>query len=171
MSRILGSWSNMRKYLEKEIIAECLKGKIRYGCTTYKGMDDFKIFEICIDGKQAKRFSIETVNTYFINNGFKTNCNPIGKIEYWSEFWEILDKTPMESRSEFTEEEFCEALREYRNQNIQSSLFSDNPLVRMFAVLDRRIGKRTLLNVKNSVSAQPEWLQQFYNLRISAESV
>ncbi len=171
MSRILGSWSNMRKYLEKEIIAECLKGRIRYGCTTYKGMDDFKIFEICIDGKQAKRFSIETVNTYFINNGFKTNYNPIGKIEYWSEFWEILDKTPMESRSEFTEEEFCEALREYRNQNIQSSLFSDNPLVRMFAVLDRRIGKRTLLNVKNSVSAQPEWLQQFYNLRISAESV
>lgn len=68
MSKTLGSWSGMRKYLEKEILAESLQSRIRYGCTTYVGMDNCKIFEVCIDDKQVKRFSWETVNSYFIDN-------------------------------------------------------------------------------------------------------
>lgn len=39
MSKILGSWSGMRKYLEKEILADSLCGRVRYGCTAYIGMD------------------------------------------------------------------------------------------------------------------------------------
>ena len=66
MSKVLGSWSGMRRYLEQDMLAECLHGRIRYGCTTYVGMDGCHIFEICVDGKQIKRFSWETVNSYFI---------------------------------------------------------------------------------------------------------
>ena len=134
-------------------------------------MDDCKVFEICIDGKQVKRFSWETINTYFIKNGYKKNSNPIGKGEYWAEFWELLDHTPLESRTEYTGEEFCEALEQYRNQDIRFSIHSQNLLVKMFAVLDRRVGKRTLLNLEGSVINHSEWLQQFYQLRITAESV
>ena len=65
--------------------------------------------------------------------------------------------------------EFCEALEMYRSQDINNSITSCNPLVRMFAILDRRIGKRTLNKLKNEISKQPFWLQQFYELRISAE--
>ena len=71
MPKILGSWSAMREYLEKEMLAESLAGRVRYGCTSYVGMDGAKIFEICIDGKQIKRFSPETVNYYFIEKGYK----------------------------------------------------------------------------------------------------
>lgn len=165
MSKILGSWSGMRKYLEEEMLDDTLKGRIRYGCTAYVGMDGCRIFEICIDGVQVKRFSWETVNSYFIENGFTKNKNPKGVSEYWAEFWQLLDKLPMNARTEYTDEEFCNALEQYRNQNIQDSIFSENPLVRMFAVLDRRLGKRTLEKLKNTVSDQPEWLQQFYLLR------
>ena len=66
MGKILGSWSGMRKYLEQDMLSESLKGRIRYGCTAYVGMDGCHIFEICIDGNQVKRFSWETVNTYFL---------------------------------------------------------------------------------------------------------
>ena len=45
-------------------------------------------FEICIDKIQIKHFSWETVNTYFIENGYKNNPNPSGKLKYWAEFWE-----------------------------------------------------------------------------------
>lgn len=75
MGTILGSWSGMRKYLEQEMLAEYLKVRIRYGCTTYKGMDGCKVFEISVNGKRVKRFSWETVNTYFIKNGYKQNSN------------------------------------------------------------------------------------------------
>ena len=171
MSKILGSWSGMRKYLEQEMLAESLRGRVRYGCTSYKGMDGCHIFEICIDGVQVKRFSWETVNTYFINNGYSTNLNPTGISEYWNDFWYLMDKPPLDKRTEYTDEEFCRALEVYRNQSIQDSIHSQNPLVRMFAVLDRRIGKRTLVKLHEAVEEQPEWLRQFYLLRLQSENI
>ena len=99
MAKILGSWSGMRKFLEQEMLAESLKGRIRYGCTAYKGMDGCYIFEICVDGKQIKRFSWETVNTYFIEKGYRKNVNPKGISEYWDEFWTILENYPIHKRT------------------------------------------------------------------------
>ena len=171
MGKILGSWSGMRKYLEKDMLADSLKDRIRYGCTRYVGMDGCHIFEVCIDGVQVKRFSWETVNTYFINNGFTQNPNPSGIGEYWAEFWELLEKYPIDRRTEYTDEEFCKALETYRNQDIQESIGSLNPIVRMFAILDRRVGKRTLVKIKDEVETLPEWVKKFYNLRCEAEGL
>lgn len=171
MGKILGSWSGMRKYLEQEMLAESLKGQIRYGCTSYVGMDSCRIFEICVNGVQVKRFSWETVNTYFIDNGYTQNKNPVGVNEYWEEFWQLLDKYSIHDRTEYTDNEFCQALENYRNQDIDASIRSENPLVRMFAVLDRRVGKRTLVKLKEVLPNQPEWLRQFYQLRFDAENV
>lgn len=169
MGKALGSWSGMRKCLEQEMLADSLKGRVRYGCTTYVGMDGCHIFEICIDQKQVKRFSWETVNTYFIENGYTKNKKPFGTSEYWKEFWTLKEKYSLNNRTEYTDEEFCNALELYRKQDIQNSIYSSNPLVRMFAVLDRRVGKRTLEKLKNEIEKQPYWLQQIYRLRISAE--
>ena len=171
MGKILGSWSGMRKYLEQDMLANSLQDRIRYGCTTYVGMDGCHIFEVCIDGEQVKRFSWETVNTYFIENGCTKNPSPSGKSEYWAEFWTLLEKYPINQRTEYTDEEFCEALEIYRNQEIQESISSSHPIVRMFAVLDRRIGKRTLQKMQDTLEEQPEWLKQFYLLRLKAENI
>ena len=171
MGKILSSWSGMRKYLEKDMLAPSLQGRIRYGCTSYVGMDGCCVFEICIDGTQVKRFSWETVNTYFINNGYTQNSNPNGKSEYWAEYWSLLEKYPMDKRTEYTDEEFCVALELYRNQDIKISLSSANPLIRMFAILDRRVGKRTLEKMIDTVEDEPEWLIQFYLLRFDGEKI
>lgn len=171
MSNILGSWSGMRKYLEQEMLADALKGRIRYGCTAYVGMDGFRIFEICIDGEPVKRFSCETVNSYFIDNGYKENNAPIGTQEYWAEYWDLLDQYDLNNRTEYTDREFCEALEIYRSQTIQDSIRSDHPLVRMFAILDRCLGKRSLARLKEQLPLQPQWLQQFYSLRLSPDGV
>ena len=171
MGKILGSWSGMRKYLEQDMIANTLQGRIRYGCTRYVGMEACHIFEVCIDGVQVKRFSWETVNSYFIDNEYPENSHPSGIGEYWIEFWSLLEKYPINKRTEYTDEEFCEALETYRNQDIQDSINSVNPLVRMFAVLDRRIGKRTLTKIYDTIDEQPEWLRQFYTLRLDAEKI
>ena len=37
MAKALGSWSGMRKYLESDMLASTLKGRIRYSCTTFVG--------------------------------------------------------------------------------------------------------------------------------------
>ncbi len=161
----------MRKYLEQEMLAESLQGRVRYGCTSYAGMDGCCVFDICIDGRQIKRFSWETVNTYFIDNGYTRNKQPYGAAEYWSEFRSLLGEYSIAKRTEYTDEEFCSALGNYRNGDIQESLRSDNPLVRMFAILDRRVGRRTLSKVRCEIDSQPQWLQDIYRLRISADGV
>ena len=171
MGKILNSWSGMRKYLEQEMLASALQGRLRYGCTTYVGMDGCHIFEVCVDGVQVKRFSWETVNTYFIDHGYTTNSSPNGTNEYWADFWNLMDQYSPDNRTEYTDEEFCQALEMYRNQSIQDSVNSQNPIVRMFAVLDRRIGKRTLIKLYNTIEDQPEWLRQFYFLRLHSENI
>ena len=170
MGKILRSWSGMRKYLEQEMLADSLHGRIRYNCTTYICMDGCHIFEVYIDNKLVKQFSWETVNTYFVENEYKKNSNHFGIGEYWDEFWALVDSVPMQARQEYTDNEFCKSLENYRNQSIQDSIQSENPLEKMFAVLDRRVGKRRLGKLKETMEEQSEWLQQFYRLRLNAEN-
>ena len=171
MSKILGSWSGMRKYLEDEMLEECLKGRIRYNCTSYVGMDGCHIFEVYIDNKLMKQFSWETVNSYFIDKGYKEKKKPIGIAEYWEGFWDLMDSTPMELRREYTDNEFSQALEKYRNQPIRDSINSENPIERMFAILDRRIGKRCLDKLKGKLDEEVEWLKPFYTLRLEGENM
>lgn len=166
MSKILGSWSGMRKYLEQEMLAEELHGRVRYNCTSYVGMDGCHVVEVYIDDVLAKRFSWETVNSYFISNGLKTKDSHSDRQDYWKDFWTVLNKTPLHMRTEYTDEEFCEALERYRNQPIKESLCSENPIERMFAILDRRVRKRTLESCADSIQKEPQWLRPFYELRL-----
>jgi len=161
----------MRKYLEEEMLAASLRGRVRYGCTSYAGMDGCRVFEIVIDGVTVKRFSWETVNTYFINKGYKENSDPYGKLEYWEEFHPLLQKYPMSERTEYTDEEFAYALEVYRNQDIQYSVLSEDSIVRMFAILDRRVGKRTLERIKENLYLEPAWLCEICKLRLGSEKM
>lgn len=150
----------MRKYLEKDMLAESLWGRVQYSCTSHSNMDDFKIFEIRVDGKTLKRFSMETV-------AFKEKG--IDKAEAWKNYWQEKSTVPVENKTEFDDEEFCDALKIYRELTVDESINHINPIVRMFAVLDRRIGKRTLSKLNESLDNQPEWLKEIYLLRINAE--
>ncbi|MBR3781367.1 MAG: hypothetical protein IKK63_09230 [Clostridia bacterium] len=162
MSKILGSWSAMRKYLEQEMLADSLKGRIAYSCTSYPNMDDCKVFEIRVDGKTYKRFSMETV-------AFKDKN--IEKETAWKIYWQEKGNVSVESKTEFDDEEFCEALKIYRELPIEKSIVHENPLVRMFAVFDRRIGKRTIKKLSETTEKQPIWLRELYMLRVNAEKI
>lgn len=169
MGKILGSWSGMRRYLEKDMLAESLKGRVRYGCTAYDGMDGCRVFEVCVDGAPVKHFSWETVNTYFIEQGCKEKSGDVRG--YWAGFRPLLERYPIDRRTEYTDEEFCQALEAYRNQSIQESLRSGNPIVQMFAILDRRAGKGMLREIQKNIGDQPEWLRPFCLLRLNAEKM
>lgn len=165
MGKILGSWSGMRKYLEKEMLADSLQGRIQYVCTSYPNMDDFKIFEIRVDGKMQKQFSWETAAFRKYHGQKNVNVN-----EAWHEFHIQIGKQ-LDSKEDFADEEFCDALALYRSLPIGEAIACENLLVRMFAILDRRVGKRTLEKLSENVGEQPEWLQYFYLLRFNAEGI
>ena len=46
-------------------------------------------------------------------------------------------------------------------QSIAVYLDDENAVVRMFVILDRRVGKCTLVKLASNIDSQPEWLQKF----------
>ncbi len=165
MSKAEGSFSGMRKYLEQKMIAPAWKGRVRYNCSTAVGMDGCRFFELYIDNVCVKRFSWETVNSYFIENGIAEKKSPMDTRDYWEDFWDLMAKYPMDKRTEYTDTEFCEALEKYRNGKISESIHSPDPLAVMFALLERRVGKRTLNTLEDEMRKRPEWLRELYNMR------
>ncbi|MBR0354870.1 MAG: hypothetical protein IJK35_05830 [Oscillospiraceae bacterium] len=68
--------------------------------------------------------------------------------------------------------DFYRSFEEYDTQDIEKSLASGNPLVRVLAVLDRRVGKRRLKRLaEQGFSDEPEWVQTMIRLRLEAEGV
>ncbi len=162
MPKVLGSWSAMRNYLEKEMLCEKLRGRVRYSLTTYPNMDSCGHFEVFIDGQSVKIFSMD----YAASRLYKSGQTK----DFWKGFWEEKGK-PIEQRTEYDDEDFAEALREYRLMKASDAVQSANPIVRMFAVLDRRIGKRTLISLKEKLNDQPLWLRLFYEIRLKSECI
>ena len=52
---------------------------------------------------------------------------------------------------------------------VDEALSSEDPLIRLFAVLDRRVGKRRMPQLAAAMENEPDWLQFFYRLRLEAE--
>ena len=66
---------------------------------------------------------------------------------------------------------FYEAFRIFDKQIIEKSLVSENPLVRILALLDRRLGKRHLLALEKSMEQELDWVRAFYVIRMQAEGL
>ena len=58
------------------------------------------------------------------------------------------------------------------NLSIQDAMNSEDYIIKILAILDKRVGKRTLQKIKESEEYKkyPEWARQFYELRLK-ESV
>ena len=162
------SWSAMRKILEQENICDSLKGRIQYFATRYRKahdqegrvairLDGKEIFKSCFFDWQAKRDEV-----------VKSNVIPK---EQTISYWDYWNKIHLETKNHggLDQHGFYEAFHEYHNQSIEKSLISSDAVVRLFAILDRRVGKRRLAKLLPEIGNQPEWLQVFFKLRSEAE--
>jgi hypothetical protein len=58
---------------------------------------------------------------------------------------------------------------QFPNMIIQDALESENYIIKILAIMDKRVGKRTLLRIiaENKYEIYPAWVRQFYELRLS----
>lgn len=63
---------------------------------------------------------------------------------------------------------FLSAATSFLQMPIMEALHSDNYIMQIFAILDRRVGKRTLRKIKEDGAYlnYPSWVKQFYDLRL-----
>lgn len=94
--------------------------------------------------------------------------------DYWEETGEWEDEEVLQKKwnetANFSDYDFLEAATNYLQLPIAEALTSDNYLIRAFAIMDKRVGKRTLEKIRKSGEylELPDWLKQFYLLRLES---
>lgn len=93
--------------------------------------------------------------------------------EVWEEtgVWDSDDlnlKKKWDENATYHDMDFLSAAISFLQMPIMEALYSDNYIVQIFAILDRRVGKRTLRKIKENGAYQnyPSWVKQFYDLRL-----
>ena len=162
----MSTWSGIRKTLESEYLAESLKGHISYFATSYSRSPDH-------EGRAAIRYNgKEIIKGCYYHNWTKASSFP--KDEKYerrmSEEFAFMDDTAIKL-GVFDQRCFYEAFDEFDNQSIEKSLYSENLIVRIFAVLDRRVGKRRLLTLKENIENEPDTFKEFFAIRMNAEGI
>lgn len=160
------TWSGIRKKLETQYLAQSLRGHIQYFATSYsKSPDHEGCAAIRYDGK-------EIIKGCYWNNWTKAEFFP--KDEKWdkrmAEENAYIDDVALKLGI-FDQRCFYRAFEEFDNQCIENSLNSDDLIVRIFAVLDGRIGKRRLLLIQETIQEEPETFQTFFAIRAKAEGL
>lgn len=176
------SWSGLRKKLEQDLLCESLRGRVQYFATHYHGApDNYGRFCIRVDGKEYVMANPYTEGkAYRLEQQLKEERN-IPPREYDGKGGFLNDEVNRQVEDEagrilanqgyYDMWYISDTLEEYTSASIQDSLSSENPVVRCLAVMDRRVGKRTLRKLAETVDAQPEWVQFFYRLRLDAEKI
>lgn len=147
------TWSGIRKKLEQEYLADCLKGRIQYYVTRYRESPDNEgRAAIRLDGKEILKGS------YF------------NMWHRWHNEHYVLDDCNI-NLGAFDERDFYDAFQRFDNQSIEKSLQSENLIIRIFAILDRRVGKRKLLQMQTTIQNDPINFQTFFAIRVEAEGL
>ena len=164
------SWSAMRKVLEQENICDSLKGRTQYSVTRYKKTHDEECrVAIRLDGKEIFKSSFYD---YLKKRKTLIESNVILK-EHAKSSWDYWRKIDAEiiNQGGLDRFSFYNAFHKYHNQSIGKSLISSDMVVKLFAIMDRRVGKRRLPIIFSEIHTYPEWLQLFVKLRIEAEGI
>ncbi len=128
-------WSKLKKTIEDKF-ADCVKGRVHLYTTRYTSGSYFMVRGwITLDGKEIANFS-----------------TPDNYQKYGWNTPEINERIPAEERTagqavekgEFSRWDFVVACFDYLNANIDEAFASDNPIIKSFAILDKRFGKRRL---------------------------
>lgn len=162
----MATWSGIRNKLETEYLALSLRGHIQYFATTYSKSPDH-------EGRAAIRYNgKEIIKGNYWNQYVKAHLFPKDDTyeQRMHESFPFVDNTALEL-GVFDQRCFYQAFEEFDNQSIDKSLVSDNLIVRILAVLDRRIGKRRLISMRDFMEEEPPVFQEFYAIRIHHEDL
>lgn len=174
------SWSNLKKQM-KDLLCDSLKDKISYFYTSYHAVHNaYGRATINYCKKEIAAFS--WVEQYaqqrdIIEQYKKMDTVPSALVDFEGskKAYKIANDTVTKDKwmpdCTLCEVDFINSLTIYLKTDIAISLHSDNYLLRAFAYIDRRVGKRTLLKIKDEVEKLPDWVKQFYRIRCEAEGL
>jgi len=143
----MSTWSGIRNKLENDYLCPALRGHIQYFAASYsKSADHEGRAAIRMDGVEVLR---SNYYTYFEN--------------VWTKFHHLRSTTLKDHDST------KEAIDRAHAYALEQGTFDQK--VCIFALLDRRLGKRRLLALEESMEQELDWVRAFYVIRMQAEGL
>lgn len=174
------SWSNLKKQMN-DLLCDSLKDKISYFYTTYHEVHNAY-------GRATINYCKKEIASFSWVEQYAQQCDLMeqyekmenvpsaltdwdGNLNAYYKAREAAAKEKWMPNGILCETDFINAITVYLKTDISTALQSDHYLLRIFAYMDRRVGKRTLIKIKNEVDKLPDWVKQFYQIRCEAEDI
>jgi len=147
-------------------LCDGLRGRVTYFLTRYHQVhNSYGRAAIRLDGRELVCFS--WIEMYRQEQDLH---------EVWEEtgVWDGQDpalKEKWDAAATYCEMDFLSAATAFLQMPITEALASGNSIIRCIAIMDRRVGKRTLQKIREREEYQslPAWVRQFYELRLDME--
>lgn len=158
------SWSSLKKQLT-EMLCDELNNHITYFLTYYhKVHNDYGRAAILLDKKELVCFSwIEVFRQ-------ENDISAMHQSEQSASYEDIkkMLKPKWDDNCTYCNMDFLGAACKFRTLSIKHALESENYIIKTLAIMDRRVGKRTLQQIAAAKEYEqyPVWVQQFYKLRL-----
>lgn len=188
------NWKFVKKLLEKEFLCEKLKGHITYDLTNYRPAtwyaqhfimkhDDLVLFTAelhdyswndrnslynvwCGERERIKQkvYAMDELAQYEIPQSV------LGSVT--DAIIDHICSAKARDAGVYGVQDIMDAIGSYLHTSIEENLRSEDPFIRVLAILDRRTGKRTLQKLaQQRRTSAPEWAKIFYRLRFKAEGI
>ena len=164
------TWGGIRKKLEKDYLCPALRGRIQYYVTSYDDGAGHGRAAIRLDGVEILRSDYYAYIDELWTRYNHLRSTTMGNRDSAREAIDLAHANALDQGT-FDQIVFYDAFSIFDNQSIEKSVVSENPLVRIFALLDRRLGKRRLLAMEESMERELHWVRMFYVIRMRAKGL
>ncbi|MBY0099393.1 SF0329 family protein [Mesobacillus maritimus] len=167
-------WSKAKKQL-KSYICESLRMRVDFHIINYRKAHD-QLGRAVITVDKVEKVSMCTITAERAEYARETKIrveNDHFNFDDITMNRDIQDQAHEQLKTEgiYAQYDFFTALEIYFNSSIEELLQSTDHLIKILTLLDRRVGKRTLLKMKETMILEPKIVQDFYQLRCDAEGI
>ncbi|MGG0642669.1 hypothetical protein ABE021_01825 [Sporosarcina gallistercoris] len=186
------SWSKLKKNLES-FLCPALEGKVEYSASSYRYLPDKAgTCYITVDKKNVLNMkdTSTSIRWYQTELEIKNDSNiqiPISNEEIEAIRKETKGMVPedrlevmakgrkssvcakelLSAQSTLSKSNFVVAANHFLSIPIEESIESDDILLNILALVDRRVGKKRILNMTEQMKSKHPAVQYFYELRLS----
>ena len=186
------SWSKLRQQLES-FLSPALVGRVVYRATGYRYLPDKGgLCYIAVDKKNVLNMSDKTTLIRWYQTELEIKNDPDIEIPVNEEEIEAVRrdtkgivpgdrlqviarsrkkseyaKELLSAQSSLSKSDFIVAANKFLSSSIEESIESNDILLNILALVDRRVGKRRMLNMAEKMKLKHPIVQYFYKLRLS----
>ncbi|MFX3634555.1 MAG: hypothetical protein ACE3L7_15790 [Candidatus Pristimantibacillus sp.] len=186
------SWSKLKQQLES-FLSPALSGRVEYRSTSYRYLiDKAGICYIAVDKKNIFNMSDTTtlIRWYQTELEIKNDSNiqipisseeieairkdtkgtvPEDRLKVIARSRKISEhaKELLSAQSSLSKSNFIVAATKFLSLSIEESIESNDILLNILALVDRRVGKKRILNMTEKMKLKHPIVQYFYELRLS----